>query len=65
MINLNALKYYYKAIEKEELQNNNINSFEDFKNYVIDLIINNLEYDFNLDFNDYVDINNFKKEVEQ
>lgn len=35
---------------------------KDFEEYIIEQLISNIEYDFDLDFYDYVDINNFKKD---
>lgn len=61
-INLNALRYFYKVIDKEDLQEHNINNFQDFQDFVVEYIIDNLEYDFNINFEDYVDMNSFKYE---
>ena len=61
-INLESLKYLYdieKENSKEKMEENEIKSFEDFKNYILNTIIENIEYDFFIDFSDYVDMNNF------
>jgi hypothetical protein len=59
MINLDHLKYVYGAIDKDDLETQNIKTFDDFKDYIVESIISNLEYDFNIDALDYIDINNF------
>ena len=61
-INLDSLKYLYdieKENSKEKMEENEIKSFEDFKDYILNTIIENIEYDFFIDFSDYVDMNNF------
>lgn len=57
-INLESLIYLYNAIDKEDFKEY-VSSFEDFKQYVINTIIDNLEYDLGIEFSDYVDMNNF------
>lgn len=52
-INLESLKYLEKYI------NENNEEITDLKQYVINTIIENIEYDFGINFDDYVDINNF------
>lgn len=69
-INLEELKRFYDYLKKEEelykicedTEEEKI-EFEDLKQYVINTIIDNIEYDFNIDFSDYVDMNNFIEEV--
>ena len=58
-LDLNALKYLYDAIDKEDLKEQDITDYADFVDYVIGTIISNIEYDFGVDFYDYVDKNNF------
>jgi len=58
MINLEHLKYVYKTINKDDLESQDIKTFDDFKDYIIENIISNLEYDFNIDRDD-IDMNNF------
>lgn len=61
MINLEHLKYVYNTIDKDDLETQDIKTFKDFKDYIIETIISNLEYDFNIDRDD-IDMNNFVKE---
>lgn len=58
MINLEHLKYVYNTIDKDDLETQDIKTFKDFKDYIIETIISNLEYDFNIDRDD-IDMNNF------
>lgn len=59
MINLEHLKYVYNTIDKDDLETQDIKTFKDFKDYIIETIISNLEYDFNIDAENYIDIDNF------
>lgn len=61
-INLESLKYLYKYLkENEKLEEvfdyKNVD-FEDFKQYIINLILDNISYDFGVCVSDYVDFNN-------
>lgn len=63
-INLNSLKYLYKYIKNNDLSYKIDIKNEDFKendlkDYIIATIIDNIEYDFGVNFSDYVDLNNF------
>lgn len=66
-LDLEALRYLYDYLkDKEELYKitedyENI-TFQDFENYIIDSIIDNIEYDLGINFTDYVDLNNFIEE---
>lgn len=68
-LNLDSLKYIYeylkntKQLDKvmEDTDQSEI-TYGDFLQYVINVIVNNLEYDFGIDFYDYVDMNNFVEE---
>lgn len=59
-LDLEQLKYVYKTIDKDLLERQEITDFRDFKNYIVETIISNLEYDFNID-SDLIDMNNFVK----
>lgn len=58
-LDLDKLEFLYEAIDKGYLEEQGITDFTDFKMYVLETIINNIEYDFSIAFNDYVDNNNF------
>lgn len=68
-LNLDSLKYIYeylkntKQLDKvmEDTDQSEI-TYGDFLQYVINVIVSNLEYDFGIDFYDYVDMNNFVEE---
>lgn len=60
-LDLKVLKYCYKSIDKEDLEELDIHNFKDFENYIVDTIISNLEYDFDID-RELIDMNNFIKE---
>ena len=47
-INLECLKEIYNKISKEEREEQNINNFEDFMEYIKAIIIDNMYYDFDL-----------------
>lgn len=47
-INLEYLKEIYNTISKEDREEQNINNFEDFMEYIKAIIIDNMYYDFNL-----------------
>ncbi len=65
-LDLEALKYLYDYLEEkgdknifcEDCEEENID-FNDLKQYVINTIIDNLEYDLGINFSDYVDLNRF------
>lgn len=59
-LDLESLKYVYESIDKDLLERLEITDFRDFKNYIVETIISNLEYDFNID-SDLIDMNNFVK----
>lgn len=61
-LDLRALKYYYESLDKEDLEELDIHNFKDFEEYIVSVIVSNLEYDFGKVFYDYVDFNNFIKE---
>ena len=63
-INLNTLNYLYNYIKNNDLSYKIDVETEDFdendlKDYIIATIIDNIEYDFGINFSDYVDLNNF------
>ena len=67
-INLESFKYLYEYLKENEKLDSVFEyddvSFEDFKQYIINLILNNIEYDFGVCVSDYVDFNNLiEKEV--
>lgn len=47
-INLEYLKEIYNKISKEDREEQNINNFEDFMEYIKAIIIDNMYYDFDL-----------------
>lgn len=47
-ISLEYLKEIYSKIPKEDKEEQNINNFEDFMEYIKAIIIDNMYYDFNL-----------------
>ena len=47
-INLECLKEIYNTISKEDREEQNINNFEDFMEYIKAIIIDNMYYDFDL-----------------
>lgn len=47
-INLEYLKEIYNKISKEDREEQNINDFEDFMEYIKAIIIDNMYYDFDL-----------------
>lgn len=47
-INLEYLKEIYNTISKEDREEQNINNFEDFMEYIKAIIIDNMYYDFDL-----------------
>lgn len=63
-INLNTLNYLYNYIKNNDLSYKIDVETDDFdendlKDYIIATIIDNIEYDFGINFSDYVDLNNF------
>ena len=63
-INLNALDNLYIYLKNEDLLDKIDGNREDLdendlKQYVLSTIIDNLEYDFGINFSDYVDLNDF------
>jgi hypothetical protein len=63
-INLNALNNLYIYLKSENLLDKIDGNREDLdendlKQYVLSTIIDNLEYDFGINFSDYVDLNDF------
>ena len=54
-INLDSLKYLEEYLKENDL----LEDITDFKQYIINTIIDNVEFDFGIDFYDYVDMNNF------
>lgn len=59
-INLEYLKELYTKIPKENKQTVDIANFEDFIFYIKDIIVSNIDYDFNLGGD--IDINKIFKE---
>lgn len=65
-VNLETFKYLYEYLKKtkqlykvvEDTKEEEI-TFNDLKQYVINTLIDNIEYDLGIEFNDYVDMNNF------
>ena len=57
-INLESMIHLYNAIDKDDFKEY-VETFDDFKQYVINTIIDNLEYDLGISFSDYVDLNMF------
>ena len=57
-LDLDELKDLYDAIDDEDFKDM-ISDFEMFKQYAINELIDNLEYDLNVCFSDYVDLNRF------
>ena len=47
-IDLECLKEIYNKISKEDKEEQNINNFEDFMEYIKAIIIDNMYYDFDL-----------------
>lgn len=47
-INLEYLREIYNKISKEDKEEQNINNFEDFMEYIKAIIIDNMYYDFDL-----------------
>lgn len=47
-IDLECLKEIYNKISKEDREEQNINNFEDFMEYIKAIIIDNMYYDFDL-----------------
>jgi ribose 5-phosphate isomerase RpiB len=68
-IRLDSLKYIYEYLKNtkqlykvmEDTDEEDI-TYEDFIQYVINTIVDNIEYDFGINFYDYVDMNNFIEE---
>ena len=58
-LDLEALKYLYNKLAIDGELEEDITDWSDFIGYIIDLIIDNVEYDYGVDFYDYVDKNNF------
>jgi hypothetical protein len=63
-LDLKALKYLYNHLKNNDELNEEITDWSDFVGYIIGLIIDNVEYDYGIDFYDYVDKNDFIKESE-
>lgn len=66
-INLESFKYLYEYLkENEELESvfeDEDVSFEDFKQYIINIILDNISYDFGVYVSDYVDFNDLVEGV--
>ena len=68
-IRLDSLKYIYEYLKNtkqlykvmEDTDEEDI-TYEDFIQYIINTIVDNIEYDFGINFYDYVDMNNFIEE---
>lgn len=58
-INLDELKWLYEDVKDDIDEDENIEDFDDFKEYIIGTIISNIEYDLGVNFSDYVDLNRF------
>ena len=58
-LDLGALKYLYDYLSNNDKLQEEISDFNDFIDYVIGLIFDNIEYDYNINFSDYVDLNRF------
>jgi hypothetical protein len=58
-LDLNALKYLYEYLKENGELDEDITDWSDFVGYIIGLIIDNVEYDYGVDFYDYVDKDNF------
>lgn len=58
-INLDELKWLYEDVKDNIDEDENIEDFDDFKEYIIGTIISNIEYDLGVNFSDYVDLNRF------
>jgi len=64
-VNFETFKYLYEYLKKtkqlykvmEDTKEEEI-TFEDLKQYIINTLIDNIEYDFGIEFSDYVDMNN-------
>ena len=61
-LDLEALKYLYDHLENNDELDEDITSWEDFVGYIISLIIDNVEYDYGIDFYEYVDKDQFIEE---
>lgn len=61
-LDLDALEYLYDYLENNDKLDENITDWSDFVGYIIDLIIDNVEYDYGVNFSDYVDLNQFIEE---
>ena len=61
-LDLKALEYLYNYLKNNDKLDEEITDFVDFISYAISLIIDNIEYDYGIDFYDYVDKNNFIEE---
>lgn len=61
-LDLEALKYLYNHLENNDELDDDITSWEDFVGYIISLIIDNVEYDYGIDFYEYVDKDQFIEE---
>jgi len=55
LIDLNNLKKIYNELNEEKKEIQDITCFEDFRGYIVGLILSNLQYDFNIDV-DYDDL---------
>lgn len=68
-LNLDSLKYIYEYLKNtqqlyrimEDTDEDEI-TYGDFIQYIINIIVSNVEYDLGIDFYDYVDMNNFVEE---
>lgn len=58
-LDLKALKHLYNHLKNNNKLDEKITDWSDFVDYIIGLIIDNVEYDYGVAFNDYVDLNNF------
>ena len=57
-LDLDELKDLFKYLkDSDELKETT--DFYDFTEYIVGLIIDNVEYDYNIIFSDYVDLNRF------
>jgi hypothetical protein len=61
-LDLEALKYLYNHLENNDELDEDITDWNDFVGYIISLIIDNVEYDYGIDFYKYVDKDQFIEE---
>jgi hypothetical protein len=61
-LDLEALKCLYDHLENNDELDEDITDWNDFVGYIISLIIDNVEYDYGIDFYEYVDKDQFIEE---